>query len=68
MVTNVQAGNTKPRLDERRRVAELYAGEIRYVDAQVGRILDRLHDLGLYDRSLIDLASDHGEEFWVHGR
>jgi arylsulfatase A-like enzyme len=68
MVTAVQAGNTKPGAAERERVAELYAGEIRYVDAELARVLGALRELGLYERALIVLASDHGEEFWEHGR
>jgi len=68
MVTNVQAGNTKPGAAERERVQELYAGEIRYVDAELARVLDALRELGLYERALIVFASDHGEEFWEHGR
>jgi len=68
MVTNVQAGNTKPGAEERARVEELYAGEIRYVDSELARILGALKQRGLYERSLVAFASDHGEEFWEHGR
>jgi len=68
MVTNVQAGNTKPGAADRERVQELYEGEIRYVDDQLGRILGTLKELGLYQEALIVFASDHGEEFWEHGR
>jgi arylsulfatase A-like enzyme len=67
MVTNVQAGNTKPGASERARVAELYAGEIRYVDHELARVLGALRERGLYERALIVFASDHGEEFWEHG-
>ena len=68
MVTSVQAGNVKPGQAERERVAELYAGEIRYVDAELARVLAALRERGLYERALIVFASDHGEEFWEHGR
>lgn len=68
MVTNVQAGNTKPGAAERERVAELYAGEIRYVDHELARIVAKLRELGVYERALVAFASDHGEEFWEHGR
>jgi arylsulfatase A-like enzyme len=67
-VTEVQAGSTKPGRAERERVTELYAGEIRYVDACLGRVLSTLEELGLYSRALVVFASDHGEEFWEHGR
>jgi arylsulfatase A-like enzyme len=67
MVTNVQAGNTKPGEAERERVRALYAGEIRYVDAELARVFAALKEHGLYERALIAFASDHGEEFWEHG-
>ena len=46
----------------------LYDGCIGYADAQVGRLIDKLRRLDLYDRSLIVVTSDHGEEFAEHGR
>jgi len=67
-VTNVQAGNLKLGADDREAVRELYRGEIRYADHEVGRVLTTLQELGLYDDALIVFASDHGEEFWEHGR
>jgi arylsulfatase A-like enzyme len=67
-VTDVQAGNTKLGARDRERVSELYAGEIRYVDAQIARLIATLRELDLYQDALVVLASDHGEEFWEHGR
>lgn len=46
---------------------DLYDGEIAYLDEHVGRLLDGLRARGLYDRTLILLVSDHGEEFQDHG-
>jgi arylsulfatase A-like enzyme len=45
----------------------LYDGEIRYLDAQIARLLDQLRALGVYDDTLIVLTADHGEEFHEHG-
>jgi len=44
-------------------VRALYDSEIAFTDLHVGRLLDKLKDLGLYDDALIVLTSDHGEEF-----
>jgi len=44
-----------------------YAGHVRYVDAFVGRLLDRLREEGLYDDALIVATSDHGESLGEHG-
>ncbi|MGA3102904.1 MAG: sulfatase-like hydrolase/transferase [Terriglobales bacterium] len=47
--------------------AEPYDGEIAYVDAAVGKLLDQLRALGLYDGSLIAVMADHGEALGQHG-
>ena len=52
---------------QKRWLKDLYRGEVRYVDDRVGRLIDTLKRLGLYDESLIVVTSDHGEEFWEHG-
>ncbi len=44
-----------------------YDGAITYVDQQLGRLLEWLRSSGLYDKTLIIITSDHGEEFWEHG-
>lgn len=44
----------------------LYDGALRYVDAQVGRLVKGLEELGILDQTLLVLTSDHGEEFWDH--
>ena len=48
-------------------VVALYDAGIRWVDAQVCRLVDRLRDLGLWENSVIALTADHGEEFLDHG-
>ena len=45
---------------------ELYSGEVRYWDAQFGRLIDGLKKRDLYDDSLIVVVSDHGEELSDH--
>jgi arylsulfatase A-like enzyme len=53
---------------ERRRVLmALYDGDIRYTDRILGNFLDGMRRLGLYDKSLIVVLADHGEEFADHG-
>jgi arylsulfatase A-like enzyme len=48
-------------------VRALYAGELAWTDEQVGRILARLDELGLGERTLVVVVSDHGDEFFEHG-
>jgi arylsulfatase A-like enzyme len=42
-------------------VRDLYAAEVEYVDAFLGRLFDELKRLGLYDDMMIIFTSDHGE-------
>jgi arylsulfatase len=44
-----------------------YLGEVAFNDYSLGQLLDHLRALGLYDRTLVVLSSDHGEEFGEHG-
>lgn len=46
----------------------LYDGCIRYADDQVAKFFSYLRELGVYDKSLVIVLSDHGEEFLDHGR
>jgi len=45
----------------------LYEGEIRFCDAELGRMIDTMRRLGLLDDTLFILTADHGEEFFDHG-
>jgi arylsulfatase A-like enzyme len=50
-----------------REMRRLYASEIAFTDHHIGRVLARLRELELYDRTLILVTADHGEEFLDHG-
>ncbi|MEM8963734.1 MAG: sulfatase [Acidobacteriota bacterium] len=45
----------------------LYDGEIAFVDDWIGSFLAELETLGLDERAIVVLISDHGEEFGEHG-
>jgi arylsulfatase A-like enzyme len=47
---------------------DLYDGKIRIVDTEIGRLFERLKELGLDDKTLVIFMSDHGEEIFDHGR
>lgn len=51
---------------DRRHLFDLYDACIRFVDDQVGALLDRIDALGLRENTLVALVSDHGEEFGEH--
>jgi arylsulfatase A-like enzyme len=45
-----------------------YDGSIRAMDAEIGRLLERLRTLGLEQKTLVVFIGDHGESFLEHGR
>ncbi|MCL4546040.1 MAG: sulfatase [Chloroflexi bacterium] len=53
--------------EEVQHVKANYAGEVSFVDACVGQLLDEIRRLGLYEQSLVMWVSDHGEPFGEHG-
>jgi len=50
------------------RFVDLYDNTIRYVDGEIGRLLENLAELGLADRTLVVVTSDRGTEFLDHGQ
>ena len=47
--------------------ADLYDGEVAYVDHQVGRLLDFLASRGLLEHTVVAVVADHGENLGEHG-
>jgi arylsulfatase A-like enzyme len=45
----------------------LYDGEVRFVDHEVGRLLDTLETTGRASDTIVVLVSDHGESLGEHG-
>jgi arylsulfatase A-like enzyme len=62
-----RVANPNPSASVAERYRELYDGEVAYLDEQLGRLLADLKRRGLYDKTLIVLTGDHGEEFHEHG-
>jgi arylsulfatase A-like enzyme len=53
--------------DQVERVRELYAAELTYIDAWIGRLLNLLDDLGLAESTVVYYLSDHGILLGEHG-
>ena len=45
-----------------------YDGSIRGMDVELGRLFEQLRRMGLDEKTLVVLTSDHGTEFHEHGR
>lgn len=50
------------------RMRHLYAGSLRYADAWLGRVCERLDAAGALDDTLVVVCSDHGENFGEGGQ
>ena len=46
---------------------QLYRRGVRYLDDELGRFFDELRRSGVWDRALVVITADHGEEFREHG-
>lgn len=62
---NLRAGMDKRDLDH---LLALYDGEIAWTDFHIGQLLDDLRTAGLLDQTLVIVTSDHGTEFFEHGK
>ncbi|MDY7038032.1 MAG: sulfatase, partial [Thermodesulfobacteriota bacterium] len=49
--------------EEQDHLISQYDGGIGYIDFHLGKLIERLKDLGLYENTLIIITSDHGEVF-----
>lgn len=56
-------------LDDRelRRMRARYSGELTMMDRWLGRFLDKMEELGLFENTLLILLSDHGVAHGEHG-
>lgn len=65
---NSPFGVGKPDRAERlRKFLALYYGEVKLIDDSVGRIIEKLEDLGLFENTIVVFTTDHGEYAGEHG-
>ncbi|NIO48687.1 MAG: sulfatase-like hydrolase/transferase [Candidatus Aminicenantes bacterium] len=51
---------------DKQSLVNLYDAAIKYFDSNFEEIIDNLKKLGILNKTIIILTSDHGEEFWEH--
>lgn len=51
---------------EARQLAALYAGEIRYTDDCIKKLIEGMESRGFLEHTIIVLTADHGENMWEH--
>jgi arylsulfatase A-like enzyme len=66
-IHQIENGQLHPTPADLARLGELYQGEIAFVDAQLGALLDHLGRVGVAEDTIVVVAGDHGESFGEHG-
>ena len=67
LFTDIATGGAVLSEDTRQFVMACYDDCIQYVDSDIHTFFDALKRAGIYDRALIIVTADHGEEFHEHG-
>jgi iduronate 2-sulfatase len=62
--------NMKMNVERQRKAVAGYYAAVAYMDAQVGKVLDALHEAGLDEETIVIFTSDHGyhlgeHDFWA---
>ncbi len=53
---------------DRQNIIGLYDGEIRYTDEKLIKpLVEKIKQIGIYERTMLIITSDHGEQFFDHG-
>lgn len=63
-ITHPQDGSLTE--EESRRLKHGYYASVSYIDAQIGRLLDRLDELGIAENTIVVLWGDHGWKLGEH--
>ncbi len=59
-------GKKQPTQEEIDHIISLYDGEVAFSDAVIGRVIDEVKRMGLWENSVVVFLSDHGEELMDH--
>jgi len=65
--TDLNQGRRRAAPGEIEHLVRLYDGNLAYADQQLGLLRRALEAAGLWDRSVVIVAADHGEELFEHG-
>jgi len=68
IIANLKIDASKLTPEEIDYIIAVYDGGISYVDDQLGKIFEKLDQLGIDDNTIIIVTADHGEAFKEHGK
>jgi arylsulfatase A-like enzyme len=66
-ITDVNQGRRTLSPAEREHLTRLYDGNLAFADQEVGALRKSLELMGLWDKTVVVIAADHGEELLEHG-
>jgi arylsulfatase A-like enzyme len=66
-IRRIRSGEFVPDEVDREALRTLYAREVQFSDLWVGKLMGELKRLNLYEKSVIVVVADHGEELFDHG-
>lgn len=53
---------------EKDHVRAIYDSNVSYQDEQLGRLIEKLKEWGVYDQTMLIITADHGDELWEDGK
>ena len=65
--TAVNEGRIHPSPEQVAHMVRLYDGNLVYVDAEIGRLRRELEARGIWDKSVVIVMADHGEQLYEDG-
>jgi arylsulfatase A-like enzyme len=66
-ITDINQGRRGLAPEERHHLVRLYDGNLAFADQEVGALRKALEAEGLWERTVVIVAADHGEGLWEHG-
>jgi arylsulfatase A-like enzyme len=65
--TDVNQGRARASAEEIAHLVRLYDGNLAYADREVGALRQALETAGLWDKTVVIVTADHGEQLHEHG-
>lgn len=65
--TDVNQGRVRPSAEEIAHLGRLYDGNLAQADHEVGLLRQSLEQAGLWDKTVVIVTADHGEQLYEHG-
>ncbi len=63
----IKGGKIKVNDADKERIINLYKNEVEFNDIHFGKLREGLEELGIWDKTMVVVTADHGDEFWEHG-